>query len=108
MSYYGSKDYSHNDDFVLRIRDLRKGNLDLGWLAAGTEQIKVNQANPKRGLTYLDIDQGSYGYTELDEIPRGPRGATPRGAAVAAVLRARSVRPATGPCSTCTARVRQP
>lgn len=81
MSYYGSTDYSHNDDFALRMRDLRKGNLELGWLAAGTEQIKVNQANPKRGLTYLDLDQGSYGYSQLDEIPRGPRGATPRGAA---------------------------
>lgn len=81
MSYYGSTDYSHNDDFVLRIRDLRKGNLDLGWLDAGTEQIKVNEANTKRGLTYLDLNEGSYGYDDLPEVPRGPRGAAPRGAA---------------------------
>jgi hypothetical protein len=81
MGYYGSTDYSHNDDFVLRIRDLRKGTLDLGWLDAGTEQIEINQSNPKRGLTYLDLNEGSYGYDDLPEIPRGPRGAAPRGAA---------------------------
>jgi len=81
MSYYGSTDYSRNDDFALRIRDIRKGNLDLGWLDAGTEQIAVNRDNPKRGLTYLDVNQGSYGYDDLPEIPRGPRGAAPRGAA---------------------------
>jgi hypothetical protein len=81
MSYYGSTDYSRNDDFALRMRDIRKGNLDLGWLEAGTEQIEVNLDNPKRGLTYLDLNQGSYGYDELPEIPRGPRGAAPRGAA---------------------------
>ena len=81
MSYYGSTDYSRNDDFALRIRDIRKGNLDLGWLDAGTEQIEVNRDNPKRGLTYLDLNQGSYGYDDLPEIPRGPRGAAPRGAA---------------------------
>ena len=80
MSYYGSADYSRNDDFVLRIRDLRKGNLDLGWLDAGTEQVQINREKSKRGLTYLDLNQGSYGYDDLPEIPRGPRGAVPRGA----------------------------
>ena len=81
MGYYGSTDYSHNDDFVLRIRDLRKGTLDLGWLDAGTEQVEINKSNEKRGLTYLDLNQGSYGYDELPEVPRGPRGPAPRGAA---------------------------
>ncbi len=81
MSYYGSTDYLANDDFVLRMKDMRKGNLDLGWLEAGTEQIEVNAASKKRGLTYLDLNRGSYGYDDLPEIPRGPRGAAPRGAA---------------------------
>jgi hypothetical protein len=80
MSYYGSTDYLANDDFVLRMRDIRKGNLDLGWMEAGTEQIEVNASSEKRGLTYLDLNRGSYGYDELAEIPRGPRGAAPRGA----------------------------
>ncbi len=80
MSYYGSTDYLANDDFVLRMKDIRKGNLDLGWLDTGSEQIEVNAASEKRGLTYLDLNQGSYGYDELPEMPRGPRGAAPRGA----------------------------
>ena len=81
MSYYGTTDYVTNDDFILRMKDIRKGNLDLGWLDSGTEQVKVNAASPKRGLTYLDLNQGSYGYDDLPEIPRGPRGCAPRGAA---------------------------
>jgi hypothetical protein len=81
MSYYGSTDYRSNDDLVLRMKDIRKGNLDLGWLQAGGEQIEVNAENPRRGLTYLDLNQGSYGFDELPEVPRGPRGSAPRGAA---------------------------
>jgi len=81
MSYYGSTDYLVDDDFVLRMKDIRKGNLDLEWMKAGTEQIEVNAASKKRGLTYLDLNKGSYGYDELAEIPRGPRGVAPRGAA---------------------------
>ena len=32
MSYYGTTDYSYNSDFSLRVRDMKKGNLDFGWL----------------------------------------------------------------------------
>ncbi|MBW2282559.1 MAG: ferritin-like domain-containing protein [Deltaproteobacteria bacterium] len=81
MSYYGSTEYMHNSDFILAMKDIRKGNLDLGWLDKGAEQIEVNADNPKRGLTYLDLNKGSYGYDELPEVPRGPRSAAPRGAA---------------------------
>ena len=80
MSYYGSTDYLVTPDFVRRMQDIRKGNLDLGWMQAGTERIEVNAANPRRGLTYPDLNQGSYGYDALPELPRGPRGAAPRGA----------------------------
>jgi hypothetical protein len=80
MSYYGSTDWSHNDDLVLRMRDIRKGNLDLSWMKAGTERIAVN-ADRRRGLTYLDLNAGPYGWDELPEVPRGPRGVAPRGAA---------------------------
>ncbi|MCP4004841.1 MAG: ferritin-like domain-containing protein [bacterium] len=81
MSYYGSTEFRYNDDFALRMRDIRKGNLDLGWMKAGTEQIQANAENGKRGFTYLDINQGSYGYDDLPELPRGARGPAPRGAA---------------------------
>ena len=81
MSYYGSTDYRLDDDLVLRMKDIRKGNLDLGWIETGTEQIQVNAENKRRGLTFLDLNHGSYGFDELPEIPRGPRGVAPRGAA---------------------------
>jgi len=80
MSYYGSTDYLASPDFVLRMKDIRKGNLDLGWMKAGTEQVKVNAESSRRGLTFLDCNCGSYGYDALPETPRGPRGAAPRGA----------------------------
>ncbi len=83
MGFYGTiDDYRYNDDFLLRMRDLRRGNLELDWLDSGTEQRKFRAENPKRGLTYLDLNHGSYGFDELPEIPRGPRSAAPRGARV--------------------------
>ncbi len=89
MAFYGSvADYRRNDDFVLRLRDLQRGKLDLSWLRAGTEQRKFRAENPKRGLTYMDLNEGSYGYDELPELPRGPRGAAPRGAAIDAAEQA--------------------
>jgi hypothetical protein len=81
MSYYGSTDWTHDADLALRVKDIRKGNLDLGWMQAGTEQIRVNAENKRRGLTYLDLNVGAYGYDEIPEVPRGPRGVAPRGAA---------------------------
>jgi len=80
MSYYGSTDWSHNDDLVLRMKDIRKGKLDLSWMKAGTEQITAN-ADHRRGLTYLDLNVGPYGWDAMPEVPRGPRGVAPRGAA---------------------------
>jgi hypothetical protein len=79
MSYYGSVDFRDNSDLALRMRDIRKGNLDLSWLKAGTEQFHFNAENPKRGLTYMDLNKGSYGYDDLPEVPRGPRGVQARG-----------------------------
>jgi len=81
MSYYGSTDYQFDDDLVQRMKDIRRGDLDLAWMRAGTEQIQVNAENSRRGLTYVDLNRGSYGYDELPEVPRGPRGSAPRGAA---------------------------
>ena len=81
MSYYGPTDYVVDGDFVQRMKDIRRGDLDLSWLQAGTEQIQVNAENARRGLTYLDLNRGSYGFDALPEMLRGPRGAAPRGAA---------------------------
>jgi hypothetical protein len=80
MSYYGSTDWTANDDLILRMKDIKKGNLELDWLRTGGERVKANAENPRRGFTYLDCNVGAYGEDALPEIPRGPRGAAPRGA----------------------------
>jgi hypothetical protein len=80
MSYYGSTDWTANDDLMLRLKDIRKGNLELDWMKAGTEVVRASAENPRRGFTYLDCNVGAYGEDALPEIPRGPRGSAPRGA----------------------------
>lgn len=45
MSYYGTTDWRYNDDLALRMRDIKKGNLDLGWLKAGTEKLRFAPEN---------------------------------------------------------------
>ena len=95
MSYYGPVDWRSNSDLALRMRDIRKGNLDLGWMKAGTEKLRFSQENPKRGFTYLDVNKGSYGYDDLPAVPRAPRGAR-RGRRAARRRSARS-RPAPVP-----------
>ena len=39
MSYYGSTDYLASPDFVLRMKDIRSGQLVIGWMKAGSEQV---------------------------------------------------------------------
>ena len=80
MSYYGSTDWTANDDLILRMKDIKKGNLELDWLRTGGERVQANAENPRRGFTYLDCNVGAYGEDALPEVPRGPRGAAPRGA----------------------------
>ena len=58
MSYYGSTDYSYNSDFNLRVRDMKKGNLDFGWLDDAREKIEVRPKDPRRGLEISDCEVG--------------------------------------------------
>ncbi|MEE9279130.1 MAG: ferritin-like domain-containing protein [Myxococcota bacterium] len=80
MSYYGTTDYSHNSDFMLRIRDMKKGNLDFGWLDSAREQYEVRPRDPRRGLEVSDCEVGPYAIDNMPDIVRDNRGLTPRGA----------------------------
>jgi hypothetical protein len=71
MSYYGTTDYSHNSDFALRVRDMRKGNLDFEWLDQTRERV---------GLEVSDCEVGPYAIESTPEIIRENRGLAPRGA----------------------------
>lgn len=80
MSFYGSTDWSANSDFSLRVRDMRKGNLDLGWLDNARERVRVRAADPRRGLEVSDCEVGPYAIGAIPEIVRDNRGLAPRGA----------------------------
>ena len=83
MSYYGTNDFSYNSDFNLRIRDIKKGNLDFGWLDRAREEVKVRRADPRRGLTLEDCEVGEYSIENTAEVVRENRGVAPRGALLA-------------------------
>jgi hypothetical protein len=82
MSYYGPAQFLDNSDFMLRLRDMRKGKLDFGWLDDARERVEVRPRNPKRGLTAEDCEVGAYALDALPEVIRTNRGLAPRGAAV--------------------------
>jgi hypothetical protein len=80
MSYYGTTDYSHNSDLMLRMRDMKKGNLDFGWLDDAREKYEVRPRDPRRGLEVGDCEVGPYAIENTPDIVRDNRGFTPRGA----------------------------
>ena len=82
MSYYGREQYLDNSDFMLRIRDMKRGNLDFGWLDEARQREGVLPGNPRRGLTTSDCEVGPYAVDAQPEIIRKNRGMAPRGAEV--------------------------
>jgi hypothetical protein len=93
MSYYGTSDVSYNSDFNLRVRDIKKGNLDFGWLDDARETIDIRRRDPRRGLTLEDCEVGPYAIENAPEIIRENRGLAPRGA----ILTEGSEQPDLGP-----------
>lgn len=80
MSYYGLNDFSYNSDFNLRVRDIKKGNLDFGWLDDARETVKVRRRDARRGLTLKDCEVGPYSIENTPDVVRENRGVAPRGA----------------------------
>jgi hypothetical protein len=83
MAYLATRNFLEDKDFVDRwLYTMRTGELDLSWMNANTEKVKPHEANPRRGLTYRDLDIGSYGFTEVPEKVRTNRSYAPRGAEI--------------------------
>jgi hypothetical protein len=80
VSYYGTTDYSYNSDFNLRVRDMKKGNLDFSWLDEAREKFEVRPKDPRRGLEVSDCEVGPYSIDATPDIVRENRGLAPRGA----------------------------
>jgi len=70
MAFYADKDYSEDQSTFELAASVMQGNLTLSWWDAKTEKIKGKPSDPKRGLTFQDLDVGSYGYSEIPEHVR--------------------------------------
>ena len=81
MSYLSTTDFLEDKDFVDKYQyTMRTGELDLSWMNAATEPVACEPQNPRRGLTFRDLDTGAYGFTEMPEVIRKNRSFAPRGA----------------------------
>ena len=79
MSYLSTIDFTEDRDFLDRFQRRMKGDLDLSWMDAAPENVRCRPQNERRGLTFRDLDVGSYGFTNMPELIRGNRSFAPRG-----------------------------
>ncbi len=79
MAFYADKDYTEDETVLNAAAEVMKGNLKLHWYDAKTERIKGRPSNMNRGLTYQDLDIGTYGYTNIPENVRTSQSMVSRG-----------------------------
>ena len=83
MSYLSTSDFFEDKQFIDRFQyTMRTGELDLSWMNAATETVQCEAQNTRRGLTFRDLDVGSYGFTDMPELVRHNRSFAPRGAEI--------------------------
>ena len=81
MAFYADKDYTQDEASLEAANQVMQGNLSLHWYDAKTEKIKGKPADPRRGLTYQDLDIGEYGYSRIPEHVRNSQSMVARGSA---------------------------
>lgn len=79
MAFYADKDYTEDQAVLEAANQVMQGNLTLHWYEAKTERIRGRASDPRRGLTYQDLDIGSYGYTNIPENVRTSQSMVSRG-----------------------------
>jgi hypothetical protein len=79
VAFYADKDYTQDQAVLDAMAAVMQGNLTLHWFNARTEKIKAAPADLRRGLTYQDLDIGSYGYTSIPEFVRDQQSMVARG-----------------------------
>ncbi len=83
MAYLATHDYLEDKSFVDKwLYTMRTGEMDLSWMNANTEKVATRPQNARRGLTYRDLDVGTYGFTGVPEKVRENRSYAPRGAEI--------------------------
>ncbi|HLK12605.1 MAG TPA: ferritin-like domain-containing protein [Candidatus Binatia bacterium] len=83
MSYLSTTDFTEDAAFLERFGQIMRGDLELGWMDAARERPRCRPQNERRGLTFRDLDVGTYGFTDMPELIRHNRSFAPRGAALA-------------------------
>ncbi len=86
MAFYADKDYTVDETVLEAANQVMAGNLGLHWYDAKTEKVKGKPSDPRRGLTYQDLDLGSYGYTQIPENLRTSQSMVARGSEKVGVL----------------------
>jgi hypothetical protein len=79
VAFYAYKDYTQDQEVLEAMNQVMAGNLGLHWFNANTEKIKGHASDPSRGLTYDDLNVGSYGYSDLPELLRTSQSMVARG-----------------------------
>ncbi|MGH7987275.1 MAG: hypothetical protein ACREQX_13430 [Candidatus Binataceae bacterium] len=79
MAFYADKDYTEDQTVLDAMSAMMQGNLSLHWMEARTEKVKGRPSDPRRGLTYQDLDLGSYGYSAIPESVRTSQSMVARG-----------------------------
>ncbi len=79
MAFYADKDYTVDETALAAAQRVMEGHLGLHWYEAKTERIAGRASDPRRGLTYQDLDVGSYGYTNIPEDVRTSQSMVSRG-----------------------------
>jgi hypothetical protein len=79
MAFYADKDYTQDQAVLDAMSAVMQGNLTLHWFNAHTEKIRASPSDLSRGLTYEDLDVGSYGYSSVPEFVRDEQSMVARG-----------------------------
>jgi hypothetical protein len=79
VAFYADKDYTQDQAVLDAMNSVMQGNLTLHWLDAHTEKIRGRASDPRRGLTYQDLDVGSYGYSSVPEFVLNEQSMVARG-----------------------------
>ncbi len=80
MGYYARDDFFNNPEILERSVEILKGKLTLDWMGLDIERVKCRPSNARRGLTFDDVNVGSYGWDQIPEKIRHNYSMAPRGA----------------------------
>ncbi|MCP5041888.1 MAG: hypothetical protein GY944_12740 [bacterium] len=80
MAYYAKEDFFNNPELLERTGQILKGNLSLDWMKLDVEKAECRPSDARRGLTFDDLNVGSYAWDAIPEKIRHNYSMAPRGA----------------------------